>query len=219
MNIDFGVIADYLPLLLRGAVVTVEVSALTLVLATILGTGLALVRTAGSRVPRAIAAVYLWIFRGTPQLLVLFFIYYAAPSVGITMPAFVAAVVGLTLNSTAYNAEIIRSGIEAIPSGQAESAYAVGMNYWQMMRRIVLPQATRVAVPPYINNAILLVKNSSLVSVITVPDLMLNAQQVVSSTFRAVEILGTAGVMYLALTSLLMLAQRYSERRLSYYSR
>ncbi|MEV0070970.1 amino acid ABC transporter permease [Amycolatopsis sp. NPDC050768] len=213
MNLDFSVVAQYFPLLLDGLLVTVEVSAITLVLATVLGTFIAMARISHRQWLRVLAAIYVWIMRGTPVLLVLFFIYYAAPSFGLQLPAFAAAVIGMTLNSAAYKAEIIRSGIEAIPRTQTEAAFAVNMTYVQTMHRIVLPQAVRIVIPPYINNAILLVKNSALVSVITVPDLMLNAQQIVSSTYRAVEILGTAGLLYLVVTSLLMLAQRYSERR------
>lgn len=219
MSFDFTVVSSYFPLLLKGLLVTVEVSAITLVLATIAGTFLAMARLSRRAPLRIASGVYVWIMRGTPLLLVLFFIYYAAPSIGIRLPAFVAATIGMTLNSAAYKTEIIRSGIEAIPRTQTESALAVGMSYGQTMRRIVLPQAVRIVIPPYINNAILLVKNSALVSVITVPDLMLNAQQVVSSTYRAVEILSTAGVLYLLVTSALMLAQRYSERRFAYYTR
>lgn len=219
MEFDWEVVTQYLPLLLSGTVVTIEVSVLTLLIATILGTFLALARMSKAKALRGPASVYIWIMRGIPQLLVLFFIYYAAPSFGLRLPAFVAAVIGMSLNSIAYNAEIIRAGIESIPHAQTESARAVGMSYPQTMWRIILPQATRVIIPPYINNAILLVKNTALVSVITVPDLMLNAQQVVSSTYRSFEILGTAGVIYLALTSVLMVAQRWSEKRYAYYVR
>lgn len=219
MTFDFSVVVQYLPLLLDGLLVTVEVSAITLVLATIAGVFMALARLSHRRWLRTLAAIYVWIMRGTPVLLVLFFIYYAAPSFGIQLPAFLSAVIGMTLNSAAYKTEIIRSGIQAIPRTQTEAALAVNMTYPQIMRRIVLPQAVRIIIPPYINNAILLVKNSALVSVITVPDLMLNAQQVVSSTYRAVEILSTAGLLYLVVTSLLMLAQRYSERRFAVHDR
>lgn len=219
MELEWSVIAQYLPLLLSGTWVTIEVSVLTLTIATIIGTFVALARMSRVKPLHVPASVYIWIMRGIPQLLVLFFIYYAAPSFGVRLPAFVAAVIGMSLNSIAYNAEIIRAGIESIPHAQTESARAVGMSYPQTMWRIILPQATRVIIPPYINNAILLVKNTALVSVITVPDLMLNAQQIVSSTYRSIEILGTAGVIYLALTSVLMVAQRWSEKRYAYYAR
>lgn len=219
MDFDFGVIVEYLPLLLEGARMTVLVSGLSLIIATVLGTFVALLRISRLRVVRGITATYLWVMRGTPLLLVLFFIYYALPRLGISLPALVAAVVGMSLNATAYNAEIFRAGIQAISKGQTDAAHAIGMGYGKLMRRIILPQAARIVIPPYINNAILLVKNSALVSVITVPDLMLNATQVVSSTFKALEIFSVAGVLYLTMTSALMLLQIWSERKFAYYVR
>ncbi len=215
----WDVVISYLPALLKGAIVTIEVSLLTLLIASIGGTFMALMRISDNRILRGVSFVYVWIMRGTPLLLVLFFVYYAFPSWGITLPAFAAAVLAMSMNAAAYKGEIIRSGILAIPRGQFESAIAIGMSYGQAMRRIILPQAVRIIVPPYINNAILLVKNSALVSVITVTDLMLNSQQIYSATYRPVEILGTAGVLYLMMTSALMLFQTWAEKRLSYYNR
>ncbi|TDF98557.1 amino acid ABC transporter permease [Paenibacillus piri] len=217
--IRWDVVVTYLPALLQGALVTLEVSLLTMVIATIAGTFLALIRISSNRFFRGAAMTYMWIMRGTPLLLVLFFVYYAFPSWGIRMPAFAAAILAMSMNSAAYKGEIIRAGISAIPRGQLESAIAIGMSYGQAMRRIILPQAVRVIIPPYINNSILLIKNSALVSSITVTDLMLNSQQIYSATYRPVEILGTAGVLYLIMTSILMLFQNWAEKKLSYYSR
>ncbi|SFK68126.1 polar amino acid transport system permease protein [Paenibacillus sp. 1_12] len=217
--IKWDVIITYFPALLEGALITLEVSLLTMVIATIAGTFLALMRISSNRTMRSISMVYMWIMRGTPLLLVLFFVYYAFPSWGIRLPAFAAAILAMSMNSAAYKGEIIRSGIQAIPRGQIESAMAIGMSYGQTMRRIVLPQAVRIIIPPYINNSILLIKNSALVSSITVTDLMLNSQQIYSATYRPVEILGTAGVLYLTMTSLLMWFQMWAEKKLSYYNR
>lgn len=219
MTFDISVVWDYLPLLIQGAWITILVSTLTLIISTILGIFVALLRISRIRGIRIVTGIYLWVFRGTPQLLVLFFIYYAGPQVGIALPGLAAAVIGLSLNSTAYNAEIIRSGVQAVSPGQSDSARAVGMSYAKMMRRIILPQATRIVIPPYINNAILLFKNSSLISVIAVPDLMLNSTQIVSSTYRAFEIFSVAGLLYLAMTSVLMLVQIWSEKRFGSYAR
>ncbi|WP_240414290.1 amino acid ABC transporter permease [Paenibacillus periandrae] len=217
--IKWDVIVTYFPALLEGALITLEVSLLTMVIATIAGTFLALMRISSNRAMRTISTVYMWIMRGTPLLLVLFFVYYAFPSWGIRLPAFAAAILAMSMNSAAYKGEIIRSGIQAIPRGQIESAMAIGMSYGQTMRRIILPQAVRIIIPPYINNSILLIKNSALVSSITVTDLMLNSQQIYSATYRPVEILGTAGVLYLTMTSLLMWFQMWAEKKLSYYNR
>ena len=216
---DWDVIFTYYPALLKGALVTLQVSFITLIISTITGTFIAMMRTSQSKFLRGISATYVWIFRGTPQLLVLFYIYYTFPSFGVVIPAFLAAIIGLSINSTAYFGEIIRSGIEAIPKGQIESATALGLSYGQIFRKIVLPQAIRIIIPPYINNSILLLKNSSLISVITVSDLMLNAQQIYSATYRPMEILTAAGILYLAMTSILMLFQMWAEKKLSYYER
>lgn len=217
--IRWDVVITYFPALLQGALVTVEVSLLSMLIATVAGTFLALMRISSNGAMRSVSSVYMWIMRGTPLLLVLFFVYYAFPSWGIRLPAFAAAVLAMSMNSAAYKGEIIRAGIQAVPRGQIESAMAVGMNYGQAMRRIILPQAVKMIIPPYINNSILMIKNSALVSAITVTDLMLNSQQIYSATYRPVEILGTAGVLYLIMTSLMMWFQMWAEKKLSYYNR
>lgn len=216
---DFETLITYLPALLKGALITLELSIIVIVLSSITGTGMALMRISEKKTLKKVSSVYVWIFRGTPQLLTLFYIYYTFPHIGIVIPAFAAAIIGLTLNSTAYYGEIIRSGIEAIPKGQIEASIALGMSYSQIFRKVVFPQAVRIIIPPYINNSILLLKNTSLVSVITVSDLMLNAEKIYSATYRPIEILTAAGVIYLIMTSGLMLLQSWSEKKLSYYSR
>lgn len=216
---DLDVIVRYLPLLWHGLLVTVYVSGLTLVLGTMIGALLAMMRISPTPLLRIPTAIYVWVFRGIPVLVVLFFAYYALPHLGLRLGAFAAAITGMTVTAAAYKCEIIRAGIEAVGKGQIDAADAAAMTYWQKMRHVILPQAIRTVIPPYINNAVLIVKNSALVSVITVPDLTLTATQVVSSTYRAVEIYSTIGVMYLILTSILMLLQQYGERRLSYYAR
>lgn len=204
---------QYLPQLLQGTLVTLAVSGISIVAATILGLFLSMARISSSKIVRWLSGIYIWIMRGTPVLLVLYFMYFAAPQIGIRLPAFAAAVIGITLSSTAYKAEIFRSGIQAVPKGQVDAANAVGMSYWLQMRRVIVPQAVKIVTPPYINNAILMVKNSALVSVITVQDLMLTSTQIVSSTFRALEILGMAGLIYLVINSGLMILQHYSEKK------
>jgi His/Glu/Gln/Arg/opine family amino acid ABC transporter permease subunit len=216
---SYQVIKDALPFLLQGAWVTIQVSVIVIVLATMLGTPLAFMRLSPNKFFSMPSALYVWFLRGTPALVILIFVFYALPSVGLKLPAFAAAVLGLTLNASAYKAEIIRSGIMAVPRSQTEAALAIGMSDLKIATRVVLPQAARIVVPPFVNNAILIVKNSALVSVITVPDLMLNATQIYSSTFQAVAIFGTAGLLYLIITSGLALLQRWAERRFAYYSR
>jgi polar amino acid transport system permease protein/cystine transport system permease protein len=141
------------------------------------------------------------------------------PPFGITLDAFPAAINAMSASAAAYNAEIIRAGLQAVHHGQVEAAYAVGMRYGQVVRRIIVPQAVRIIIPPYMGNAISHTKNSSLASVITVPELMLTAQMIYSSTYRAIEILTVTGAIYLVLTSCLSALQMYFERVTSYEQR
>jgi His/Glu/Gln/Arg/opine family amino acid ABC transporter permease subunit len=212
MNIDFNQIWPYVPVLLRAALVTIFLALVTQCLGTVAGLVLALMRGAHSPVLRVIAFIYIWVFRGTPVLLHLFFVYYAAPLVGLRLDAMPAAIVAMTMSSAAYNAEIIRAGIEAVPRGQVEAAQALGMSWPYIHRYVVLPQAARIVMPPYVGNFISHTKNTSLASVITVPELMLQAQTIYSSTYRAVETLTITGAIYLTITTVLTVAQLKLER-------
>jgi His/Glu/Gln/Arg/opine family amino acid ABC transporter permease subunit len=212
MNLDFSVVWIYLPALLQATVMTVVLTLVSQTIGTTIGFFLALGRM--SRQPWLKWAVwtYVWIFRGTPMLLHLFFVYYAAPMFGVVLEGFPAAIIAMSASSAAYNCEIIRSGLQAVHKGQIEAAMAVGMTYPKIVRKIVLPQAVRIVIPPYMSNFISHTKNSSLASVITVQELMLTAQMIYSSTYRAIEILSAAGVIYLCLTSCLTGLQLWLER-------
>lgn len=212
MSIDFAQVLPYLPILLKAALLTIFLAVATQFLGTVLGLPLALGRDSRHAVLRSASFIYIWIFRGTPVLLHLFFVYYAAPMFGLRLEALPAAIVALSMSSAAYNAEIIRAGIRAVHHGQVEAAQAVGMTYPRILRHIILPQATRIVLPPYMGNFISHTKNTSLASVITVPELMLSAQTIYSSTYRAVETLTIAGAIYLAMTTVLTLIQLYIER-------
>lgn len=219
MRVDFSVVWTYLPLLLQASVMTVILTVVSQAIGTVLGFFLALARASGPRWLRAIVAVYVWIIRGTPLLLHLFFVYYAAPMIGVTLDAFPAAIIAMSASSAAYNCEILRAGIQAVHRGQIEAAQAIGMRYLPIVRHIVAPQALRIVVPAYMSNFISHAKNSSLASVITVQELMLTAQMIYSSTYRAVEILTATGAIYLCLTSLLTGAQMLLEHVTSYEER
>lgn len=210
---NFEVIMNGLPFLLKGAVITFEVSILAIIFGTILGFILCMMRLSHIGIIQRLAFFYIWLFRGTPLLVVLFLFYYAAPF-GITLSAFQAALLAMSLNAAAYKAEIIRAGMLAVHKGQIEAAEAIGMTPLQIMMRIRIPQVIRLIIPPFINNSVILLKESAQVSVITVPDLMLNAQNQYSSTYLPIETLGVAAVLYLILTSSLMLLQTWSEKRL-----
>ncbi len=216
--IDWSFVATYGPHLVEACWVTLVVSAASLVLSTVIGLLIAMMRIGPGRLLPAVAWFYVWIVRGTPLLLQLFAIYYALPAAGLRVGPWEGGILALSLNSSAYFAEIFRGAIQAVPAGQREAALAIGMMPRQAMWRIVLPQAARPALPPYIGQAATLLKNSSLVSVIAVPDLMLTAQSIYSSTYRVVEVMVMAGLLYLAMTSLLQIAQSVLERRLGYYT-
>ena len=219
MDLDFSVALTYLPVLLKASLTTIALAVISQAIGTACGFVLALGRISKHGWLRWTVWGYVWLFRGTPVLLHLFFIYYAAPAIGITLDAFPAAIIAFSASSAAYNCEIIRAGLQAVHPGQIEAAQAVGMRYGSTVRRIVLPQAIRIVLPPYMSNFITHTKNTSLASVITVPELMLTAQMIYSSTYRAVEILTAAGVIYLTLTSMLTLLQLWLENRFAAESR
>jgi polar amino acid transport system permease protein/cystine transport system permease protein len=212
LNIDFAQVLPYLPVLLKAALMTIFLAVVTQVCGTLFGLVLALARDARLKVLNVAAFVYIWVFRGTPVLLHLFFVYYAAPLFGLRLDALPAAIIALSMSSAAYNAEIIRAGIRAVPRGQTEASQALGMTWPLVLRFVVLPQAMRIVLPPYVGNFISHTKNTSLASVITVPELMLSAQTIYSSTYRAVEVLTLTGIIYLTITTVLTLAQLRLER-------
>ena len=177
-DLDFGIVVTSLPHLLKAALLTILITVASQFFGTVCALMLALARISPRKWLSTAVAGYVWIVRGTPMLLHLFFIYYAAPIVGLTLDPLPAAILAMSLSSSAYNSEIFRAGIQAVHHGQIEAARAVGMTYAQTMRRIVLPQAFRIIIPPYMSNFISHTKNSSLASVITVPELMLTAQTI-----------------------------------------
>lgn len=211
---DTSIIMNGLPLLLEGSMITLSITVISLILGTLLGFVLCLMRMSHHKLLSSIAFVYIWIFRGIPLLILLFLFYYATPF-DIRLTAIQAAIIALTLNAAAYKAEYIRSGMLAIKKGQIEAAEAIGMTPLQIMGRIKIPQMVRIIIPPYISNSTSFLKQSAQVSVITVPDLMMNAKNLYASTYSVNETLGVAAVLYLILTSLLMLVQTWSEKKLN----
>lgn len=215
---DFAIIWNYSPYLLKGALITLQVSALTLFFGAVFGLGVAFMRLSRIKFVSRLAWGFVWFVRGTPLLLQIFAIYYWLPSAGILLPAFVAGVTALSIHAAAYFTDIFRAAIMAVPSGQIEAAQAVGMKPLQIMWRIILPLSARPALPPFIGESINIVKGSSLVSVISVQELMFTSQSIYSSTYKMAEILGTAGLIYLVITSALTIFQGWLEKRLSYYT-
>jgi polar amino acid transport system permease protein len=206
----------FLPFLAKATIMTLLLVFITMLISPIGGLFIALGRISRIKLLSSFFWCYIWIFRGTPLLLQLFFIYYALPSLGITLKPFTAAVLGLGLNYSAYLAEIMRGAIESIDSGQMEAAKAIGMSYWQAMRRIIIPQTYKRLVPPVGNEFIALIKDTALVSTIAMVELMRAANQIFSATFN-VYILIEAAFIYLILTSIFTVSFRKIEDRLGVY--
>lgn len=206
----------YLPTLVKATSMTLFLVFITMAISPVGGFFIALGRISRNKAVSSVFWFYIWIFRGTPLLLQLFFIYYGLPSMGITLDPFTAAILGLGLNYSAYLAEIMRGAIESIDSGQMEAAKAIGMTYWQAMRRIIVPQTYKRLVPPVGNEFIALIKDTALVSTIAMVELMRAANQIFSATFN-VYILAQAAIIYLVLTSIFTVSFRRLEDRLGVY--
>ncbi|HEY0276258.1 MAG TPA: ectoine/hydroxyectoine ABC transporter permease subunit EhuC [Paenirhodobacter sp.] len=198
--LSFSEMAGFLPALLKGAWLTIEISVVSYVLAVILGLLIGVARISPFAPLRWLAAGYIQFLRGTPLLTQLFFIFYALPYAGVVLSPMLASIIGLTLNYAAYMAEVFRGGIQAVPRGQVEAARALGMRRGKMMRRIIIPQALRLVVPPLGNFLVSIFKDSSLVSVITLKDLTFTGQILAASTFKYFEIFAMVGIIYLMIS-------------------
>jgi cystine transport system permease protein len=206
-------IAQSVPLLLKGAGYTVLLSLIGMSLGLLLGFGLALMRLSRSPLLRWPAAVYVSAFRGTPLLVQLFLIYYGLPQLGLELPPLIAAGIGFSLNIAAYAGEILRSAIAAVDKGQWEAAAVLGMTRGQTMRRIILPQAARTALAPLSNSFISLVKDTSLAATIQVPELFRQAQLITARTYEIFAMYLSAAAIYWIVSSLLAVGQGWLERR------
>lgn len=195
--LNFRVIGETLPQYWTGFLATLSISMAAFVGALFIGVMACAMSLQPSRFLRAPAVAYVDLVRATPLLAQLYFLYFGLPSLGILMPELVIGVIALSLNSGAYVSEIIRSGINSIPPGQTEASASSGMSYWQQMRLIILPQALRPMVSPLIGQAIVLVKDSSLLSLISVLELTRVGQTLASERFMPVEGLATTAVCFL----------------------
>lgn len=203
----------YLPLLLRGAVTTVELSVLSMALAIVVGMVIVLTRLYAGPPFSWLAKAYVEVIRGTPLLIQLFLIYYGLPQIGIKLHAFWAAILGLGLNYAASESENYRAGIQSIPRGQTEAALALGMGRWKTLRHIVLPQAARVVIPPVTNDFIAMFKDSSIVSVITMVELTKVYGMLANSTYDYIGLgLMTAGIYFGLSYPASILAQRLENK-------
>jgi polar amino acid transport system permease protein len=208
-------IEPYLPLLLNGLLITLLLTiagmALTIIVAFVAG----LCRMSRHRLLRWPAGTFIEFFRGTSMLVQLFWLFYALPFFGIQLVPFAAAVLALGLNEGAYGAEIVRGAIKSLPQGQKEAGIALSMSPYQRMRRVILPQAIPAMIPPFGNVLIDLLKNTSLVSLVTVADLTFRAQMVRTSTGATTAIFGTILVLYFVVSYVFSLGRGWLERRIA----
>ena len=204
---------SFWPLLKAGLMFTAPLTLMSFVLGLALAFVVALIRLFGPAPLVAVARFYVWLIRGTPLLVQLFVIFYGLPSAGIVLDPLPAALIGFTLNVGAYNSEVIRGAIESISKGQWEAAYSLSMTRGQALRRTVLPQAARVAVPPLSNSFIALVKDTSLAAVLTVPEIFQAAQRIAAVTYEPLILYTEAALIYLVFSSVLSAAQVRLERR------
>ncbi|SAL41322.1 cysteine ABC transporter permease [Caballeronia sordidicola] len=206
------------PLLYAGLVFTVPLTIASFALGLALAFTVALIRLFGPQWAVKVAQFYVWLIRGSPLLVQLFVIFYGLPSVGIVLDPLTAAIIGFTLNVGAYNSEVIRGAIESIPTGQWEAAYSMGMTRTQALRRTIMPQASRVALPALANAFIALVKDTSLAAVLTVPEIFQAAQRIASVTYEPLILYTEAALIYLVFSSVLSSAQVRLERRLGQHA-
>jgi polar amino acid transport system permease protein len=204
---------EFLPILMSGVALTITVTIGSLLLSTVLGLIWALMRVSGIGVLTGLSAGLINVIRGIPIIVLLFYLYFVMPELGVTLTALQAAILGLGIAYSAYQAENFRAGIEAIDKGQIEAAQAIGMGWWQTMRRVVLPQAVKIMLPPYGNVMIMMLKDSSQASTITVAELALQGKLIASSTFKNTSVFTLVALMYLTMSIPLILLVRHFEKR------
>lgn len=204
-----------LPLLKDALLMTLLLSAASFILGCVLGLFITLARISSWRILRYLAFAYVSIFRGTPLLVQLLLIYFGLPRIGIVLEPVPSAIIALTLFSASYLSENFRSGINAVDKGQWEAALSMGMGYWKMMQRVILPQGLVIAIPTVGSRLIALVKDTSLASAVTVVELTRVADQVGAATFRYMEMFLMVGAVYWVINQILTIIQTYLEDRFS----
>ena len=215
MDLDFSPVWAGLPQLLHGALVTVEITAVSLLLGCVLGLLIGIGRlNPKRRIVYRLCTAYVAAIRGTPLLVQLFIWFFGLPQFGIMLPAFACGMVGLGIYSAAYVSEIVRGAIQSVDRGQMEAARSIGLSSGQAMRSVILPQAIVRMIPPLGNEFIALIKNSALVSLLTIHDLMHEGQKIISVSYRSLEVYLAIAIIYFILTGLTTLALGRLELRL-----
>ena len=214
------ILADaFWDILLPGLTVPIPLTAMSVAIAMVIAVIVAVIQFAQVRVLRKLARFYIWVIRGTPLLVQLFVVFYGLPNVGILIEPFPAAVLVFSINEGAYAAETIRGALEAVPEGQMEAGQCVGMSYLRIMRRIVLPQALRIAFPALANSLLAMIKDTSLAANITVTEMFMATQRIVARTYEPLALYIEVGLIYLLFCTVLTWLQHMGEKRLNVYGR
>ncbi|OAJ75611.1 cysteine ABC transporter permease [Brevibacillus sp. SKDU10] len=210
-----GIIVDsFFPLLKAGILFTIPLTLVSFIIGLILAFFTSIARLSTNKLLYGISSFYVWVIRGTPLLVQLFIIFYGLPKLGVTIDPFPAAIIGFSLSVGAYNSEVIRAAIQSVPKGQWEAAYTIGMTKNQARRRIILPQALRVAIPPLGNSFISLVKDTSLAATITVTEMFQISQQITAMTYEPLVLYCEVAIIYLFFSTILSALQSRVEHRL-----
>jgi len=213
----FQLLKDSLPSLLSGLWVTIEIAVISLILAVILGIILGIFSISTSKILKIVSSIYIYIIRGTPLMIQALFLFFGVgQALNIRFDPMVAAIIVLTVNAAAYMAEIFRGGIQAVDNGQMEAARSLGLSYYKAMRKVILPQAIKIMVPSILNQFIVTLKDTSILSVISIRELTLSGQIIIARNFQAMNMYAIVACMYFIIITLLTLVSRHVERGLSY---
>lgn len=204
-------------ILIPGLTRTIPLTVISFSLAMVIAVAVALVQFANVKGLKQVCRFYIWVIRGTPLLVQLFVVFFGLPHVGVVIEPFTAAILVFSVNEGAYAAEIIRAALESVPAGQLEAGYCVGMSYLQVIRRIVLPQALRTAFPSLANSLIAMLKDTSLVSVVTVTEMMMVTKQINAIYYEPLALYLETAVIYLMFCTVLTKLQSWGEKKLSAY--
>jgi len=211
-----GFMAPYIPDLLEGALVSLQVATLSFILGNLIGVLMGIMRVSGIKILEVISTAYVEVIRGTPLVVQLLIIYFGLPiATGIRFGPFLAGVIAFSVNSGAYQAEIVRSGIKSIPRGQMEAAESLGFTYWQAMRYIIIPQAFRILIPAFVNEYSTVLKDTSLLIIIGYPELTRRGQYIASRTFRYFEVYITIAAVYLLMVYTISKLARWIEKKIA----
>ena len=216
----WNIFIDSFPkMLLRALTGTIPLTVIAFALAMMIAVVVALVQFANVKVLKSFCRFYIWIFRGTPLLVQLYIVFFGLSKIGILLDPFPAAVIVFSLNEGAYCAETVRASLESVPAGQLEAGQCAGLSYLQTIFRIALPQAMRTAFPSLFNSLISMVKDTSLASCITVPEMLQTTKQIVAVTYESLLLYAEVGLIYLIISTILTKLQSIGEKKLNFYGR